>query len=426
MGDYFFMDCIVCCNIFNKTTRKPVTCSCGFVACHECTKRYLTSTADDPHCMSCKGAWDRRFLVENLSRHFVDGQHKTHRCNVLVERERSMMPATMPLVERERKARDLEDARDDLESKAKEMFRMASNLQHQAGFVHREAQLARRGESSSHNKRVLHKCQHYGCRGFVDENWHCGACNRDTCNHCLEPKIDDHKCDPDTVKTVRALRSDSRTKPCPNCGSHIYKVDGCDQMWCTECHTAFSWTSGEVVNGQIHNPHYTEYIARGGGVAGPRNPLDEQCGGIPHLLTVRDAAPDLLDVGTKHFILDMHRFVTHVTHVEIPRHNIGVNAVDTRDLRVSFMIGDISEETWMRELHKREKMISKSRDFLNAWMLLRDVMTDLFRAYVHTRCVKDLLNESERLRDYVNTCFKSISYRYKSVTREISYDWRII
>jgi hypothetical protein len=32
-------------------------------------------------------------------------------------------------------------------------------------------------------------------------------------------------------------------------------------MFCTQCNTAFSWISGEIELGLVHNPHYYEYLA---------------------------------------------------------------------------------------------------------------------------------------------------------------------
>jgi hypothetical protein len=60
----------------------------------------------------------------------------------------------------------------------------------------------------------------------------------------------------------------------------IYKIEGCAQMFCTECHTAFNWNTLRIENGIIHNPHYFEWMRRqnenGGQVE--RNPNEILCG----------------------------------------------------------------------------------------------------------------------------------------------------
>ena len=43
-------------------------------------------------------------------------------------------------------------------------------------------------------------------------------------------------------------------------------VKNCDQMWCVECKTAFSWSKGTVEVGQVHNPHYFQWMRQNGGM----------------------------------------------------------------------------------------------------------------------------------------------------------------
>jgi len=43
-------------------------------------------------------------------------------------------------------------------------------------------------------------------------------------------------------------------------------VKNCDQMWCVECKTAFSWSKGTVEVGIVHNPHYFQWMRQNGGM----------------------------------------------------------------------------------------------------------------------------------------------------------------
>lgn len=112
---------------------------------------------------------------------------------------------------------------------------------------------------SSKTKYNMKKCPAEECRGFLDINFVCGICKCNACPYCHEVKAEEeqHKCNPDTVKTIDLMTKD--TKSCPTCHTNINKIDGCDQMWCTLCHTAFSWTTGMIEN-KIHNPHYYQWM----------------------------------------------------------------------------------------------------------------------------------------------------------------------
>ena len=99
-------------------------------------------------------------------------------------------------------------------------------------------------EKSNYNALV---CSKEDCRGYLNNEWKCGVCDTFTCSKCninIVGTIDNHECNKEDVETFSLLKKD--TKSCPKCNTSIFKIDGCDQMWCTQCHTAFSWRTGRI------------------------------------------------------------------------------------------------------------------------------------------------------------------------------------
>lgn len=118
------------------------------------------------------------------------------------------------------------------------------------------------------------QCPETNCNGIVYRG-KCGVCETAVCVKCREPKKDDHECDKETLENVEALLK--TTKACPKCKTRIYKIDGCDQMFCTKCHTAFSWRTGKVETRHIHNPHYFEWMRNNTNGDIARQPGDNPC-----------------------------------------------------------------------------------------------------------------------------------------------------
>lgn len=118
-------------------------------------------------------------------------------------------------------------------------------------------------------------CGTYGCVGGVKgEDRKCQLCQKVTCLRCQESsESPNHECDPDVLKTIALIKKES--KKCPSCEALIHKIDGCDQMFCTQCHTAFSWNTLVIESGKIHNPHYYEWLRNAGRVV-PRDADDER------------------------------------------------------------------------------------------------------------------------------------------------------
>ena len=102
--------CSVCCNKFNKTINKKVTCPfCQFESCKTCLQKYILSIFDNPHCMNCKNEIDREFIDSSCTNRFRNIDYKTHLENILFEKEKARMPETQPEVERIIKMRTLRE-----------------------------------------------------------------------------------------------------------------------------------------------------------------------------------------------------------------------------------------------------------------------------------------------------------------------------
>jgi len=97
------------------------------------------------------------------------------------------------------------------------------------------------------------------CIGYV-VNDVCNICNKTFCKLCKEEKKTGHKCDADTVKSILEINAVCRS--CPKCYVKIYKVDGCDQIFCTKCKTTFSWATSRIIINQAYQPIYAEWTTR--------------------------------------------------------------------------------------------------------------------------------------------------------------------
>jgi hypothetical protein len=113
-------------------------------------------------------------------------------------------------------------------------------------------------------KAFIKPCAAPNCNGMLNSSYVCGVCNTKVCPNCFQIKrlkneqpTSEHECKEEDIQTVLLIKKE--TKSCPKCAASIYKVEGCHQMWCTNCNTAFDWKTGQAINGVIHNPHFFEW-----------------------------------------------------------------------------------------------------------------------------------------------------------------------
>jgi hypothetical protein len=438
--------CSICVEQINKSTRRKINCpGCQNVICSSCVETYLLNTTQNAHCMQCRIGWTREILdTVGLTKKFITHEYKTRCKNILFERERSLMPGTQVEVERERRIRkcnadiaamiqqtnsltieyskrvrtvtndhiaEMYNIEDEIECTMKWFDYIHEPLNDRAVLMQmisgEEAKIRRLKNGTDGNRTIrkfIRACPHANCAGFLSSMWKCGVCDNWSCPECHEvkglEKDTPHECKPDNVATARLLEKDSR--PCPSCASMIFKIEGCDQMWCTQCSTAFSWRTGAIELGRIHNPHYYEYQRNTG--APPREPGDIPCGGMPSIYDIRAH----INHPYVTLLLDKVRIHHHIGATVLPRYNQPQE--DNTDLRVKYMIKDIDENKFKSLIEARNKKNEfnlEVTNVLNTYQLVTAEITQ--RALFHGEHLEE---EYGAIKRYVNDLLMKIHTRY--------------
>ena len=155
--------------------------------------------------------------------------------------------------------------------------------------------LDNRKEKVEERVSFTYPCPLGDCEGFMDSHGNCPSCKKKICMKCETEEGENHECDPSLVETVHMLRRTSR--PCPKCSVPIHKTDGCDQMWCTQCHTTFSYRTGIIHEGRTHNPEYYRWLRENNNGVVPREPGDNPNAPHPQAPGPRDPCRDTTPFG---------------------------------------------------------------------------------------------------------------------------------
>jgi hypothetical protein len=384
--------------------------------------------------IDCNREWSRNFISKIFSKSFINNKLKKHKEQILFDKEIALLPATQIIVEKVINNENLK----------RENFHLMVQMKHLQNEMNdnliKMNQLQRDIQNTDIIKqdrsKFIRACPHENCRGFLSTQWKCGICNNWSCPECHGIKGLDrdtlHECNPDDVATAKLLAND--TKPCPNCAYGIFKIDGCDQMWCTQCHTAFSWKTGFIDQFNIHNPHYYEWM-RINNINIPRNPNDIICGRVFDISIAKKIQSFIyllsnVDNETKKQFIDkiftIVRNTIHIKNVDCyhytdPEHFIKQTK---QNLRIQYMRNFLDESKFKTMLQRINKRQDKNREIFNVLELTCNAIIDiLFRIQDSDSESFDInipLIEIENLIKYSNNCLSEISNTYNSIQLTIN------
>jgi hypothetical protein len=372
--------------------------------------------------MNCRHAWSREFLDRHLTRSWREGDLKRHRERVLMDRERSLLPASQEAVQIELQKRQF--AKEIAEELSPRFVALHAELKALEAEIERRKRYIAHGPEGpkveKERRQFVAACPTADCRGFLSTAYKCGTCQRSFCAQCREAKSteegQEHTCDPALVATIQAILKDSR--PCPSCGTAISRVSGCDQMYCTQCDTPFSYASGKRIDGPIHNPHYFErrnaLRAAGQAEVGPLRCND----GWPAQYQISRNIPN----AQYRFIMAMMQAARHVENEVLP----GMAAPnDNTDLRVRYLLNEIDDKRLGQLIQQRDRRHQREQEIRGPMELFVITTMELCQEINHRRTAVP----TERFVTYrtlierdVNNPLRDIGDRYMNVVPQINLD----
>lgn len=474
------MECPICTLKYTDVARRKISCTdCDSECCRICFQQWILSS--EPSCMKCKKPYTLDSIIDKVGASFVSKKYKPLRKQKLFENEMALMVETQPFADLQNLRRQYEKKKNVIQEKIDDLANRISSYRIQYNIRNRDEtgevalknwikveetmsifqqrlslykaerkvysniinRIKREYENidSSVNMFIM-RCNQPNCRGFIDKEWHCSLCNTNICSDCFDVKLSDHTCEDEKKITVSMIKKD--TKACPKCRTLIHKIDGCDQIFCTLCHAAFSWTTLQLVqkNERIHNPHYFEVLRGRGGIV-PRELNDVPCGGLPentilynkisHLILEAKGTPKefetilFLENAEEEFI-SIYGLHNQIRTQHIPKYVVNT-VTDNMDLRIKYLLKDIDEETFKSALYSKEKQneVKKEIGFVLQTFQVSTVDTILHINEANTMDdILNLLKSMVNLKDSINQAFTSLKRKYNCSTPYITADWFMI
>lgn len=357
---------------------------CSHVYCETCFQKSLIMEMRVPICIFCKSPFSMEFTLRNNATGWLKNVFIPFLGDLYFQRELTLIPTAIPEFKKLLQIRKLRHTRKELPTN-RELKMIYSDVHEYEHAVHNKNILRdslsnqifelEEGNTEKYiEKKYILPCSKDGCRGFVDNTYCCEICETKICRECYEIKERGHVCNRESLESANMIKTS--TKPCPKCFVPIIKASGCDQMFCTNCNTAFYYSTLEIVKGHIHNPHYFEWLATRGE---EENQDNMACGDVT---TLFNSFQRKNRVGAR----EIHYLVVKIITIQdefIDRVQPYDELSRNMDIRVKILDNDIDEKKIKKLLVSRELLKLFNEDLRKLFEMAIIVLADIFRRVVY-------------------------------------------
>lgn len=378
-------ECPICCESVSKTAVCP---HCQYICCTKCWKMYIHSKTDT-QCMSCHHILTIFDLSSMFPMTYIHGEYREYTSKILFEKHRPLIKE----MEKEQQKKELQkQIGERMKHLQKELYDIKIEIQWRklnkedtVNSKNRKRQLQQEYEQWKAKKQnVADVLKEEGCIKCPaccetilnkSQNYFCDTCQLYTCIDCQKttPSHGDHKCNAEDLETQKLIQEE--TRPCPGCETLIYKIDGCSQMWCSQCHTTFDWNTMEIEKYRFHNPHFYEYQKQL--YNGDIPPMDDDNKKILSKDEIGFSCSSIEDRAKLEIVLNLRNHLDYIEDYLIKHLAHEFDVLDIPDARKRFVEKRMKESVFKNALWRMEKRKQKENKEKRVLQKLIDNCSDV-------------------------------------------------
>ena len=365
---------------------------CSIEICEPCFQYSITMELQDPVCIYCKKTLSIEFILSNNATKWCEKIFLEYYSNLLLEKEKNKIMDTIPKFKIYVEIDKLKKERNNLDTNKKIMNSLKKeNLSKEVHKLKYDNEILKRNiKKEEINIKILElekslnikqkekkekisyitKCPNHKCKGFINNKYCCELCDTEICKACFMIKENDHTCNRSDIESAELIKNDS--KPCPGCYVPIFKISGCNQMFCTNCNTVFHWETLKIDKGAVHNQHYFDYISQIRNSSEQIRIENAACGNI------EDLYPRIMKYTRSSWIHHLYLIVQELLNEILPIYRDKFKD-NFEDYRIQYLYGRLSEKKWKDKIMKDTIYNEANNSYIEIFEMFVTVSSDMIR-----------------------------------------------